>query len=112
MSLNIYLQTQIDLGKPEPHTITLWQTNITHNYGKIAHATGTYQHIWKPQTKTAKDLIQPLQTAINKIQTNPQEYAKLNPPNNWGTHTTFLQFLKEYHKACTEYPKATITTTT
>ena len=112
MSLDLYLQVSVDVGGSEPHTVTLWQANYTHNCNKMAEAAGIYNHVWRPEElpeiKTAADLIEPLRAGILRMEADPQKFIALNPANGWGSYETFLPWLKRYLAACMEYPKATI----
>ena len=112
MSLDLYLQVSVDVGKTEPHVVTLWQANYTHNCNTMAEAAGIYQHVWRPEelleVKTASDLVEPLRAGIQRMEAEPQKFKALNPANGWGSYDTFLPWLKEYLAACMEYPKAKI----
>jgi len=113
MSLDVYLQVSVDVDDSgEPHVITLWQANYTHNCNTMAEAAGIYQYVWRPEecpdVKTARDLIEPLRAGIKQMEDEPKKFIALNPKNGWGSCDTFLPWLREYLQACIKFPKAQI----
>jgi hypothetical protein len=112
MSLDLYLQVTADVGGAEPHVVTLWSANYTHNCNTMAEAAGIQKHVWRPEElleiKTAGDLVEPLRAGIRRMEEEPQKFIALNPANGFGSYETFLPWLKKYLAACMEYPKATI----
>jgi len=112
MSLDVYLQFEVDTGGPEPKTFTVFEANYTHNCGKMASEAGIYEYVWRPEecedVKVAGDIIEPLRRGIKFMEDEPQRFIALNPDNGWGSYETFLPWLRSYLEACIENPKATI----
>ena len=104
MSLDVTLTT--------PGTVTLYQSNITHNLGPMAREAGIYQHLWHPESiniTKASQLIDPLQKGLHLLKSAPEHFAKFNAANGWGTYTHFVPFVEEYLEACKEMPEADVT---
>jgi hypothetical protein len=112
MSLDVYLQFEVDTGGPELRTFTVFEANYTHNCNTMASEAGIYEYVWRPEecqdVKTAKDLIEPLRRGIKLMEDDPKRFIALNPKNGWGSYDTFLPWLRNYLQACIENPKATI----
>lgn len=97
---------------PDVETIEpVFQSNITHNLGKMAQAAGIYYHLWRPEEigiTNASELIEPLKEGLKKLKENPEEYEKYSADNGWGTYKQFLPWIAEYLQACIDYPEAEI----
>ena len=48
MSLDIWLEIEVDAGGKEPHKVELFSSNITHNLSKMAEEAGIYTALWHP----------------------------------------------------------------
>ena len=89
----------------------IFSANYTHNAGKMASAAGIYQAVWRPEELgiiLAGQLIAPLRKGIEKMESDPDKFKKLNPENGWGSYDSFLPWLKEYLAACEENPSAEV----
>lgn len=121
MSLDVYL-----IGEEIEHTCIcsecgnahaaksssyVYDSNITHNLGRMADAAGIYDHLWRPEelgiTKAA-DLIHPLEVGLIRLKNNPEHFQKFNASNGWGMYEQFVQWVEEYLQACKEYPEASV----
>lgn len=112
--INIYdlpshepLPDQDHFAEPEE----LYIANITHNLGKMASAAGIYKHLWRPEEidlTHARQLIEPLRTAIKDMQKRTWYYTQYNAKNGWGTLKQFTPWLKNLLTACEKHPKSTI----
>ena len=94
----------------QPRTI-LFETNITHNLGKMAKAADIYSVLWRPETvdvDKAEQLIAPLEEGIGKMTYDPEYYQQYDASNGWGTYEQFLPWLEELLEACKKYPNAKI----
>lgn len=103
MSLDVYLEVV------QPTDV--FSQNITHNLGSMAEEAGIYQHCWRPEEigiTHAKQLIEPLRTAIIAMEADPPRFEKHNASNGWGLYEHFLPWLKKYLAACEEYPDAAV----
>lgn len=111
MSLDVYLQIDVDVGAPELKTIELYEANITHNLGVMAEAAGIYKCLWRPEEigiRYASQLIEPLEAGINQLNADPDKFKAFNASNGWGTYDNFLPWCKKYLEACQSYPKALV----
>ena len=114
MSLDIWLEIEVDTGSPEPYKVELYSTNITHNLNKMAEEAGIYKCLWRPnelwETPTADKVIPILEDGLEKLKSNPEHYKKFNASNDWGTYKDFVPFVEEVLNACKKHPKATVKT--
>lgn len=85
--------------------------NLTHNLGRMATLAGVYDALWRPDENgidTAEQMIDILKGGIEKLQSDPEKYKKLNPSNGWGSYDGLLKVLREYLDACEDNPTAKI----
>ncbi len=110
MGLHVYLNLPVDTGKDIIQWIA-WDGGQTHNCGPMAKEAGVYECLWRPEEidiENAGQLTPLLRDGVAKMESAPERFKKLNPPNGWGSYETLLSFMKEYLEACEKYPKATI----
>lgn len=103
MSLGISLVQEIETE--------VYETNITHNLGRMAEALGIYKLLWRPEeirVDKAFQLITPLREAIRDLEGDPEFYKGFDAENGWGTYEHFLPWLRELLVACREYPQSTV----
>lgn len=89
----------------------VYDANITHNLDEMAEAAGIYMHLWRPDeigVKTAQELIEPLRAGLARMKAAPEEFARFNAANGWGTFSQFVPWIEAYLKACEENPDAEI----
>lgn len=112
MPLDFFLTISVDTGGEQPHEIELYETNITHNLGKMAREAGIYRALWhgegKEKTGKAGDIIEDLQKGLDDMKSNPDKYKRLDAPNGWGTYEQFVPFVEKVLEACKKHPKADI----
>lgn len=111
MSLDVYLEFEVDTGGEKPKVLEVYWANITHNLGAMAKEAGIYEYLWRPEkcgVKTAGDLIKPLQDGVKLLEECPERFLPLNPENGWGSYEDFVPWVKSYLAACIENPKATV----
>ncbi len=111
MSLSVTLYDIFDFGDPEIDYTELYWANITHNLNTMASKAGIYYHIWRPeelQIKKASELIDTLKDGIERLKKYPEYFQQFDAKNKWGVYEDFLQWVKEYLKACIIYPDAKI----
>lgn len=46
----------------------------------------------------------PLRAAIERMESNPDHYRAMNPPNGWGKYEHALEFLQRLYARCVENP--------
>ncbi len=101
----------LDFSLEQKQNITVYDTNITHNLGKMADKAGIYYALWRPEEKgykKAKDIIEVLEKGLDKMKAKPAHYKKFDAENGWGTYEQFIPFVEEVLRECKEYPNATI----
>lgn len=140
MSLDIYLKKTTPIkrecfncGSTYEEYETLYETNITHNLGKMADAAGIYEALWRPyrlkegydipeddyraewkfEEETiclAKDIISILEKGLADLKARPEYFEQFNASNGWGVYENFVPFVEEYLEACIENPETRIIT--
>ena len=81
--------------------------NITHNLGKMADAAGIYDCLWRPdenEIKYARQMIDPLQRGLAKLEADPARFEALNSPNGWGLYENFVPFVRRVLAVCENHP--------
>ena len=99
MSLDIYLDNE--LGE------TLFEANITHNLGEMAHEAGLYLCCWRPDEngiEKAAQLIDPLTAGILLLRSDRARFERFNPRNGWGDYDGLLRFCENLLRECVLYP--------
>lgn len=99
----------LDFSLMRVQETTVFDTNITHNLGKMAHEAGIYNHLWHPENigvEKAEELIAPLESGLARLKKNPAKYRKFDAPNGWGTYEHFVPFVEKVLTACKKYPDA------
>lgn len=89
----------------------VYETNITHNLGKMAIDAGIYEALWRPEeiNKTkAGELIEILKAGLANLKSTPEYFKQFNPSNGWGDYDIFVRFVEDYLNACKKYPNAII----
>lgn len=92
-------------------TDEVFSANITHNLGRMANEASVYACCWRPEENGfthAKQLIEPLRTGIALMESDPPRFKQHNPSNGWGTYEGLVSWLKEYLRACEDYPDAEV----
>ena len=114
MSLDFYLEVEVDTGGKEPHKVELFSSNITHNLNKMAEEAGIYMHLWRPnelwENPTGADLISSLEEGLTNLKSNPEHFKQFDASNGWGTYKDFVPFVEKVLSACKEHPKASVRT--
>lgn len=89
----------------------VYWANITHNLSGMAREAGVYEVLWKPDEngiKKASQLIGPLLDGLELLKSDPERFKEFNPKNGWGTYGGLVTFIRDYLKACQEYPDADV----
>lgn len=101
----------LDVMLTEVRPSEIYSANITHNLGKMARAAGIYEALWRPEeigiTK-ARQLIEPLQAGLAKLEADPEKYEAYNASNGWGLYKHFVPFVRKYLEACEANPDADV----
>lgn len=103
MSLDVYLTAV--------RPTTVYDSNITHNLGAMAHEAGIYKHLWRPEelgiTKAAQ-LIEPLTAGLALMKADPARFKQHDAANGWGVYAQFVPWIEQYLAACVENPDADV----
>lgn len=112
-------------------TNIIYCNSITHNLTDMAEEAGIYEALWRPyrlksnyniseddyekqhefednNVVQAKELIDILNTGLNKLLEDPNKYKKFNPDNGWGSYEGLVEFLINYLEACHNYPESVV----
>jgi len=103
MSLDVYLNSA---KSGEDY----WR-NITHNVSAMASDAMLYYPLWRPEeigVKKARQLIPFLKAGIMLMELNEVEIRLKEPSNGWGSYDGLLEFVRDYLRACQDYPNSTI----
>lgn len=108
MSLDIWLSIDVDTGGKEPHNITLFDANYTHNVVPMWKKAGCYDALYMSDGKLAGNVLPELEAGLAAMKADPEGFKQLNPLNGWGNYDSALKFLEEFTEACRAHPKTTI----
>lgn len=89
----------------------VFESNITHNLGRMAEEAGFYHAVWRPEEngiERAGQIVEPLVRGIQLMKADPQRFRPLSAENNWGTYEQFLPWCVELLDACKKYPQAKV----
>ena len=105
----------LDVNLMVMQPVSVYDSNITHNLGKMADAVvlgnghTLYQVLWRPDehgwTK-ASDIAEMLDEGWNILLSDPEKFKKLNPENGWGNYNGLCDFTYKYRNACWNNPNA------
>ncbi len=115
MSLDVYLEIEVDTGGMEKRKIQLFEANITHNLTGMAAKACIYKTLWHPEgmgVTKAGDIIDSLVLGLADMRSRPEYFKQFNPENGWGDYEGFVQWIQIYLDACERDPEATIVTST
>lgn len=107
MSLDVYLYRTVE-GEPDT---CVYESNITHNLGRMAGVAGLYHACWRPEEincTQAKHILPLLETGYQNLVTFPEFYKQFNASNGWGMYEHLVEFVKDYMHSCQQYPSAVI----
>lgn len=84
--------------------------NVSGMYFKAFRGTGIGggEGIRDLDGKLASECVEPLRTAIRRMEDEPAVYEALNPENGWGSAQGALQTLRALLEGCVEHPLATV----
>ena len=112
-------------------TDSVYDTNITHNLGKMASEAGIYDALWRPYrlvdgynipednhdaewklesstTIIAMDIIDIIEKGLIDLKARPEHFEKFDSSNGWGLYKHFVPFVEKYLNALKEHPKAIV----
>jgi hypothetical protein len=107
------MSLDVDLMVVQPTSV--YESNITHNLGKMADAVvlsngkNLYQVLWRPDEhgwKFARDISDMLDEGWNILLSDPEGFKKFNPENGWGSYEGLVSFVYNYRNACWDTPDA------
>jgi hypothetical protein len=92
----------------------VYENNITHNLTEMADKAKIYNALWHPENLElenpvkAEDIIPLLEKGLKDLEDRPEYFEKFNSPNGWGLYEHFVPFVRNYLKACKEFPQALV----
>lgn len=89
----------------------VFESNITHNMGRMARECGLYEPMWRPDEHGfthAHQLIAPIEAGLAILLADHERLQEFNPGNGWGNYDVFLSFTEEYLAACKQWPDAEV----
>lgn len=104
-------QMSLDVSLHIVKRVCIFDSNITHNLGKMADAAGIYYACWRPEeinAKQAKDIIPILEKGLADLKARPKYFEQFNSPDGWGMYEHFVPWVEEYLYACKTAPEAEI----
>lgn len=107
MSLNFSLYEMV---RTEIHC-----QNITNNLTEMAHNSGIYEILWRPNENgcyKAKDIIYILKNGIRELKENKNYYKRFDSENGCGIYEDFVSWLINLLEVCEKYPNSEIETST
>lgn len=85
-----------------------YDTNITHNLGKMFYEAGVYEILWQGNGLVAGEQIEKLEAALRLMEQEPSRFEALSAPNGWGTYKHAVPWLRDVIRAFKEHPNATL----
>jgi hypothetical protein len=108
------MSLDVDLMVTQP--VSVYESNITHNLGKMAgevllsNGMTLYQVLWRPDEQEglsfARDISELLDEGWNILLSDPEKYKRYNPENGWGSYDGLCNFVYNYRNACWDNPDA------
>ena len=108
------MSLDVDLMVTQP--VSVYESNITHNLGKMAQAVvlengkTLYDVLWRPDEQEglsfARDISELLDEGWNILLSDPEKYKRYNPENGWGSYDGLCNFVYNYRNACWDNPDA------
>ena len=84
----------------------VWSRNITSNLSRMWNEAGVPLHEW--DGLEAGTCWPNLDTALTFMQSKPEAFKELNPPNGWGDYDGCVDFLLELRNVCKQHPRCTL----
>lgn len=109
MSWDIYLRPALEnvcahCGRGDSQGYDYYDRNYTSNmWPMLRKAKFDWDAI---QDKPVVEALPEISRLITELQSDPNGYRELNPPNGWGEYSSFLAMLCELEQACKEHPDA------
>ena len=101
MSYDVTLHPSADFTVEQEE---LYWRNHTSNTAPMWRAAGV--DIAEFHGKCAREMEQPLSSALAAMVADPDRFRAMDAPNRWGTYETTYDFLADLHGACCNYPAA------
>ena len=101
----------LDIILTEVKLCEVYTTSVHNNFNLLIESLGIYQHLWRPDELNithARQLIAPLESALENLEFNKEKYRKHEPPGMCGKIELFIIFLKNLLESCKQHPNATI----
>jgi len=112
------VQMSLDISLREMQPVKVFDSNITHNLGKMAgevklsNGMTLYDVLWRPDEqeglKQGRDVLQLLSEGLSILLQDHLHFKQYNPINGWGSYDTLIKLVYLYRNACIEFPDAEI----
>jgi hypothetical protein len=103
----------LDVWLTETRPTTVYESNITHNLGRMAEAAGIYKCLWRPEElgiTRASELVELLEQGLATLKAQPEKFRQHDAPNGWGRYDHLVRFVEHYLEACRANPDAEVRT--
>ena len=104
MSYDVSLEITVDTGTP--YEVCLLDLNYTSNCAPMWRHAGA--DLREFDEAPASEAAGPLAEAVKRMETDPDTYRAMNPPNGWGDYEGALAFLRKIAEAGGAHNKATV----
>lgn len=99
----------LDIGISATRKVEIFDRNITYNLAPMYYKCIDKELGFKKlNNMSCKEALSILNSAINDLIKNKEEYEKLNPENGWGTYDGLLEAIKDMRNCCEDNPDGII----
>lgn len=99
----------LDISIKATRIVEIFDRNITYNLAPMYYKCIDKELGFKKiNNMSCKEALPILNSAINDLIENQEEYEKLNPENGWGTYDGLLEAIKDMRNCCEDNPDGII----
>ena len=99
----------LDISISATRRVEIFDRNITYNLAPMYYKCIDKELGFKKlNNMSCKEALPILNSAINDLIENQEEYEKLNPKNGWGTYDGLLEAIKDMRNCCEDNPDGII----
>ncbi|MDF5758594.1 hypothetical protein [Spongiactinospora sp. TRM90649] len=104
MSYDIHLQADTGTEWPDVVEIGNYTSNVAGMWVKALNGVRLAEFHGAPCSEAAG----PLAEAVKRMESDPDAYREMNPPNGHGNYEGALGYLRRLAEACAKHPKCRI----
>lgn len=97
----------IDTGADEPATV-VEIGNYTSNVSRMWFEALGGKSLSDLHGRSAVEALPALDKAVTAMETDPEKYKAMNPPNGWGNYDGALDYLRRLRDGCAQHPKTVV----